>query len=73
MLWEPDPSLVSVGEATASGDPQQAGDPLAAHPHRESHPEFGEHPRRWVGAAGVAVDVDDRVLQVGVLGVVPRR
>ena len=66
-------SLVSVGNASAPGDPQQPRDPLAAHPHPEPEPELGVHPRRPVGAAGVTVDVHDRVGQIGVLKVPPRR
>ncbi|MDP9821157.1 hypothetical protein J2S59_000966 [Nocardioides massiliensis] len=59
-------SLVAVADSAAPGDPQQPGDPLAADPNAQSEPELGVHPRRPVGVAGFAVDVDDRVRQIGV-------
>jgi len=51
----------SVRDPAATGDAQQPRDAFPTHPHPEPEPELGVHPRLPEGAAGVAVDVHDRV------------
>jgi hypothetical protein len=65
---------VAAGAAApaTAGDPVQAGGaheplhPFAAHPNALAEAQFGVDPRSAIGAAGLAVDLDDRLGQDGV-------